>query len=76
VSRKQKVRTGEVVDAVITESGQQRHDIWHIREAISDAQKGEGASIKNDLSIPISRVTDFIAKADRFARAWSLVSAR
>lgn len=55
---------GEVVDAVITESGQQRHDIWHIREAISDAQKGEGASIKNDLSIPISRVTDFIAKAD------------
>ncbi len=55
---------GEVVDAVITESGQQRHDIWHIREAISDAQKGEGASIKNDLSIPISKVTDFIAKAD------------
>ena len=55
---------GDVVDAVIAESGQQRHDIWHIREAISDAQKGEGASIKNDLSIPISKVTDFIAKAD------------
>ncbi|MBO6520310.1 MAG: FAD-binding oxidoreductase [Rhodospirillales bacterium] len=55
---------GDVVDAVIAKSGQQRHDIWHIREAISDAQKGEGASIKNDLSIPISKVTEFIAKAD------------
>ena len=55
---------GEVVDAVIAESGQQRHDIWHIREAISDAQKNEGGSIKNDLSIPISKVTDFIATAD------------
>ncbi|MGJ3259414.1 MAG: FAD-binding oxidoreductase [Rhodospirillales bacterium] len=55
---------GEIVDAVIAESGQQRHDIWHIREAISDAQKNEGGSIKNDLSIPISKVTDFIVKAD------------
>ena len=55
---------GCVVDAVIAESGQQRHDLWHIREAISDAQKNEGGSIKNDLSIPISRVTEFMAKGN------------
>ncbi|WNK01573.1 FAD-binding oxidoreductase [Thalassospiraceae bacterium LMO-JJ14] len=56
--------SGAVVDAVIAESGQQRHDLWHIREAISDSQKFEGASIKNDLSIPISRVTEFMTKGN------------
>ena len=56
--------SGDVVDAVIAESGQQRHDLWHIREAISDSQKFEGASIKNDLSIPISRVTEFMTKGN------------
>lgn len=54
----------EVVDAVLAESEQQRHDIWHIREAISDAQGNEGGSIKNDLSIPISKMTEFLSKAD------------
>ncbi|MEX0695586.1 MAG: FAD-binding oxidoreductase [Rhodospirillales bacterium] len=54
----------EVVDAVLAESEQQRHDIWHIREAISDSQGNEGGSIKNDLSIPISKMTEFLVKAD------------
>jgi FAD/FMN-containing dehydrogenase len=58
------LEAGEVVDAVLAESEQQRHDIWHIREAISDSQGNEGGSIKNDLSIPISKMTEFLVKAD------------
>ena len=56
---------GEVEDAVIAESGQQNHDLWHIRETIPEAQAHEGGSIKNDVSIPVSRMPEFLEKADK-----------
>jgi len=52
-----------VIDGVIAESGAQRDDFWRIREMIPECQAPEGASIKNDVSIPISRVSEFINRA-------------
>ena len=37
---------------------------WKLRNNISDAQKIEGISIKHDVSVPVSRVAEFIAQAD------------
>ena len=37
---------------------------WQLRKNISDAQKREGVSIKHDISVPVSRVAEFIALAD------------
>ena len=37
---------------------------WKLRMSISDAQKIEGISIKHDISVPVSRMADFIARAD------------
>ncbi len=36
---------------------------WKLRKNISDAQKIEGLSIKHDISVPISRVAEFISLA-------------
>ena len=52
-----------VVDAVFAESGQQAADFWRIRETIPEAQKFEGASSKHDISVPVSRVADFLSEA-------------
>ena len=54
---------GLVPDAVIAESTTQQRAFWFIREAIVEAQKYEGGSLKNDVSVPVSRVADFIAAA-------------
>jgi len=54
---------GTVLDAVLAESGIQGGDFWRIRESIPDAQACLGGSIKNDITIPISRVVEFIARA-------------
>ena len=54
---------GEVLDAVIAESEAQRAAIWKLREEHSEAQKREGASVKNDVSVPVSRVPDLIRLA-------------
>ncbi len=50
-------------DAVLAASEAQAHQLWFIREAIVEAQKHEGGSIKNDVSIPVSRVADFLERA-------------
>jgi FAD/FMN-containing dehydrogenase len=42
---------------------------WKLRQNISDAQKCEGISIKHDISVPVSRVAEFIARADAALQA-------
>jgi FAD/FMN-containing dehydrogenase len=37
---------------------------WKLRKNISEAQKCEGVSVKHDISVPVSRIADFIARAD------------
>ena len=55
---------GLIVDAVIAQSEAQREQMWFLREAMVLAQKPEGASIKNDVSVPISSVPEFIRQAN------------
>jgi FAD/FMN-containing dehydrogenase len=52
-----------ILDAAIAESDTQRASIWKLREEHSEAQKREGASVKNDVSVPVSKVPAFIRKA-------------
>ena len=41
----------------------QARSFWHIREAIVEAQKHEGGSIKHDVSVPVSAVPALLAQA-------------
>jgi FAD/FMN-containing dehydrogenase len=55
---------GFVTDAALAQSGTQRNEFWALRELISESQKPEGGSIKHDISVPVSAVPEFLAKAD------------
>jgi FAD/FMN-containing dehydrogenase len=50
-------------DAVIAASLAQADAFWRIREALSDGQRPEGASIKHDISVPVASIPDFIERA-------------
>ncbi|BAF90223.1 FAD/FMN-containing dehydrogenases [Azorhizobium caulinodans ORS 571] len=54
---------GEVEDAVIAASEGQSQALWKLREDLSEAQKFEGGSIKHDVSVPVSRVAEFVEQA-------------
>ncbi len=56
-----------VEDAVIAASSTQADNLWRLREAIPEAQKHEGGSIKHDVSIPIGRIADFISEGTALA---------
>ncbi len=54
-----------VLDAVVAGSQAQVEALWALREGISEAQNHEGPSLKHDISVPVSRIPDFIARTDR-----------
>lgn len=58
------VADGNATDAAIARSETQVQAFWALRENISEAQKVEGVSIKHDISVPVSRIPEFIARAD------------
>ena len=62
---------GEVSDAVVAQSSEQAGRLWALRERISEAQKIEGVSIKHDISVPVSRIGEFLDRADAaLTAAW------
>ena len=63
------LEAGEVVDAVVAESLEQRKALWKIREGIPEAQKKAGGSIKHDVSVPVAQVPFFIERATRAVAA-------
>ena len=58
------VADGLAADAVLAASEAQAAALWALRENISEAQKIEGVSIKHDIAVPVSRIAEFIARAD------------
>lgn len=58
------MEAGLVTDAIIAASGQQSERFWRIREDTADGQKMGGTGIKHDVSVPVAKVPEFIARAD------------
>lgn len=53
-----------LADALVAESLAQSEALWLLRENMSDAQKRAGRNMKHDISVPISRVVEFVAHTD------------
>ncbi|MFN4353166.1 FAD-binding oxidoreductase [Parvibaculum sp.] len=64
-SLKEGLEQGLVTDAAIAQSGTQHADFWRLRESLSDVQRLEGGSIKHDVSVPVSRMANFITMATK-----------
>ena len=60
---------GCVSDAVIAANIAQGRQLWHVRESIPLAQAEEGLNIKHDISIPVSRIPEFVSTTDALLQA-------
>jgi FAD/FMN-containing dehydrogenase len=60
---------GLALDAVLAASGPQAQALWALREQVPDAQRLDGPSIKHDISVAVSRMPEFIARADAALQA-------
>jgi len=55
---------GCIDNAAVAESIAQSQAMWHLRESISLAQAEEGLNIKHDISVPVSRIPEFVRRTD------------
>ncbi|MDO8248487.1 MAG: FAD-binding oxidoreductase [Rhodoferax sp.] len=51
---------GIIDDVVVATSEAQAHELWAVRENISEAQQHDGSNIKHDIAVPVSSVATFI----------------
>jgi FAD/FMN-containing dehydrogenase len=63
------LETGEIADATLAASETQARAFWALREDLSEYQRHEGGSIKHDVSVPISRIADFMDEAQAACEA-------
>jgi len=56
--------SGQSADAVIAASEAQATALWQLREQIPEAEKRQGKSAKHDISVPISRIAEFIPRGE------------
>jgi FAD/FMN-containing dehydrogenase len=52
-----------ILDAAIAQSEREREALWRLRENIPEAQRRDGASLKHDLSLPITVLAQFVQRA-------------
>jgi FAD/FMN-containing dehydrogenase len=53
------------IDATIARSIAQADALWALRENISEAQRREGPNIKHDISLPVTRMPEFLRAAGK-----------
>jgi D-lactate dehydrogenase (cytochrome) len=51
---------GVITDAALAASEAQVKELWKLREVLPESQTREGGSIKHDVSVPVSKVGEFI----------------
>jgi FAD/FMN-containing dehydrogenase len=62
------LETELITDGIVASSEAQRLELWRLRHSISEAQKHAGGSIKHDISVPVSRMPEFLQQADRLVQ--------
>ena len=55
---------GLIIDAAPAKNETEGKRLWELRENMTESQVHEGRNIKHDVSLPISKIADFIAAAD------------
>ena len=61
--------SGTVKDAMLASSLAQAQAMWKLRESVPEAQRRHGASIKHDVSVPVSAIPTLIEKGTALANA-------
>jgi FAD/FMN-containing dehydrogenase len=64
----QAAEAGTVRDALIAASLAQAKAMWKLRESVPEAQRHHGASLKHDVSVPISAVPRLITEGSALVR--------
>jgi FAD/FMN-containing dehydrogenase len=55
----------ELLDAVVAKNESEAASFWRLRHSIAEAERQDGKALKHDISIPVSRMQEFLARGDQ-----------
>ena len=58
------IERGLVDDVVIAKNDTEAEALWHLRHSISAAERAGGRALKHDVSVPLSRMQEFLERGD------------
>jgi FAD/FMN-containing dehydrogenase len=64
----QAAEAGVIIDALLASSLAQGQSMWKLRESVPEAQRRHGASIKHDVSVPLSAIPTLIEQGTALAQ--------
>ena len=55
---------GRLLGAAIAKNAKEAADLWRLRHSIAEAERQDGKSLKHDISVPLSRMQEFLVLGD------------
>ena len=62
-------RDGRLLDAIVAKNAGEAEKFWRLRHSIAEAERQEGKALKHDISVPLSRMQEFLARGDELLAA-------
>jgi FAD/FMN-containing dehydrogenase len=62
-------RDGRLLDAIVAKNAGEAEQFWRLRHSIAEAERQEGKALKHDISVPLSRMQEFLARGDELLAA-------
>lgn len=59
------VSAGLLSDAIIAKNSRESARFWRMRHSIAEAERAEGKALKHDISVPLSRMEEFLRRGDK-----------
>lgn len=60
---------GRLPEAVIAKNDGEAASLWRLRHSVSEAERQDGKSLKHDISVPLSKMQEFLARGDALLAA-------
>jgi len=54
-----------IVDAVVAKNATEADKLWRMRHSIAEAERQDGKALKHDISLPISKMQEFLQRGDK-----------
>ena len=62
-------REGRLLDAIVAKNATEASQFWRLRHSIAEAERQEGKAVKHDISVPLSRMQEFLVRGDELLAA-------
>lgn len=60
---------GLLSDAIIAKNASEAEKLWRMRHSIAEAEKANGKALKHDISVPVSKMQEFLRRGDELLAA-------